>query len=61
MIYRSCEKLEFPAENLQVLRVSTLSIFNIHEQQCSSLSLPQNLFNFFLSIRYSHGEIGFTM
>ena len=28
-IYRSCEQLEFPAENFQVLRVNILSIFNI--------------------------------
>ena len=28
-IYRSCEKLEFPAENFQVLRVNILSIFDI--------------------------------
>ena len=28
-IYRSCEQLEFPAEHFQVLRVNTLSLFNI--------------------------------
>ena len=49
-IYRSCEKLEFPAENLPVLRASILSIFNVHEQQYSSLSLPQNLFKLFFFI-----------
>ena len=60
-IYRSCEQLEFPAENFQVLRVNILncqySILNVHVKKYSSLSLPQNLFNLFsIHLRYSHGE-----
>ena len=41
-IYRSCEKLEFPAENLQIFCVNIRYLTYMYNSTLASL--PQNLF-----------------